>query len=83
MAGEWIKKVFEMQRVTESITLVKFIVGQRVVTFLSVYTPESGPRDEVKDLFFDQQRAVTARILGSKFLISYGDWTGHEGRAGT
>ena len=25
--------------------------------------------DEVKDLFFDQLRAVTARIPGSEFLI--------------
>ena len=33
---------------------MKLIVGQRVVTFLSVYAPHSGLTDEVKDLFFDQ-----------------------------
>ena len=42
--------------------LVKLIVGQRVVTFLSMFAPQSGLSDEVKDLFFDQLRAVTARI---------------------
>ena len=60
MAEEWIEKVFEVQRVSDRIILVKLIVGQRVVTFLSVYAPQSG--DEVKDLFFDQPHAVTARI---------------------
>ena len=83
VAEEWIEKVFEVQRVSERIILVKLVVGQRVVTFLSVYAPQSGPSDEVKDLFFDQLRAVTARIPASEFLIPCGDWNGHVGHAGT
>ena len=83
VAEEWIEKVFEVQRVSDRIILVKLIVGQRVVTFLSVYAPQSGLSDEVKDLFFDQLRAVTARIPASEFLIPCGDWNGHVGRAGT
>ena len=34
-------------------------------------------------LFFDQLRAVTARIPRSELLIPCGDWNGHVGRAGT
>ena len=83
VAEEWIEKVFEVQRVSDRISLVKLIVGQRVVTFLSVYAPQSGLSDEVKDLFFDQLHTVTARIPASEFLIPYGDWNGHVGRAGT
>ena len=41
VAEEWIEKVFEVQRVSDRIVLVKLIVGQRVVTFLSVYAPQS------------------------------------------
>ena len=52
-----------------------------MVTFLSVYAPQSGISDEIKDLFFDQLRAVTARIPASEFLIPCGDWSGHVGRA--
>ena len=33
MAEEWIEKVFEVQRVSDRIILVKLIVDQRVVTF--------------------------------------------------
>ena len=61
----------------------KLIVGKCVVTFLSVYAPQSGLSDEIKDQFFDQLRAVTARIQGSEFLIPCGDWNGHVGRVGT
>ena len=78
MAEEWIEKVFEMQRVSDRIILVKRIVGQRVVIFLSVYSPQSGLSDEV-----DQLRAVTARISEFEFLILCGDWKGHVGGAGT
>ena len=51
-----------------------------MVTFLSVYAPQSGLSDEVKDLFFDQ---LLARIPASEFLIPCGNWNGHEGCAGT
>ena len=47
------------------------------------YSYHCGLSDEVKDLFFDQLQAVTARIPASEFLIPYGDWNGHVGRAGT
>ena len=83
VAEEWIEKVFEVQRVSDRIILVKLIVGQHVVTFLSVYAPHSGLNDEVKDLFFDQLRAVTTRIPASEFLIPCGDWNDHVGCACT
>ena len=63
-----------------TISLVKLTVGQRAVTFLSVYAPQIGLSDEDKDLFFDQLRAVTARISKSEFLIPCGDWNGYVSR---
>ena len=41
VAEEWIEKVFEVKRVSDRIILVKLIVSQCVVTFLSVYAPQS------------------------------------------
>ena len=72
-----------MQRVSDRIILVKLIVGQHVVTFLSVYAPQSGLSIEVKDLSFNQLYAVTAKIPASEFLIPCGDWNSHVGHAGT
>ena len=77
------RESFEVQRVSDRIILLKLIVGQCVVTFLSVYAPQSGLSDEVKDLFFDQLHAVTARIPASEFLIPCGDWNSYVGCAGT
>ena len=50
VAEEWIEKVFEVQRVSDRILLVKLIVGQRVVTLLSVYAPQSGLSDVDKEV---------------------------------
>ena len=79
VAEEWIEKVFEVQRVSNRIILVTLIVGQRMVSFLSVYAPQSGQSDEVEDLFFDQLCAVTARIPASEYLIPCVDWNSHQG----
>ena len=79
VAEEWIEKGFEVQRVSHRIILVKLIVGQCVVAFLSVYAPQSGLSDEVKDLFFDQLHAVTTKIPASELLIPCGDWNGRAG----
>ena len=71
---KWTEKVFEVKRVSDQIILVKIIVGQRVLCFLSVYAPQCDLSDSVKDLFYDQLRAVTA--------IPCGDWNGHVTSSG-
>ena len=40
MAKEWIEEAFEVQKVPDRIIIGKLIVGQRVVTILSVYAPQ-------------------------------------------
>ena len=62
---------------------MKIIDGQRVLFLLSVYAPQCGLRDSVKDLFYDQLRAVTAMIPASEFLIPCSDWNGHVGSTGS
>ena len=59
---KWIEKVYEVKGVSDLIILVKIIVGQLVLFLPSVYTPQCGLSDSVKDLFYDQLRAVTAMI---------------------
>ena len=62
VAKEWMEKVFKVQRVSDRIILVKLIVGQHVVNCSVSVCPTEWSNDEVKDLFFDQLGAVTARI---------------------
>ena len=56
------------------------IVGQCVLTFLSVYAQQCGPSDADKDLIYDQLRAVTTRIPALELLTHCGDWNGYVGR---
>ena len=83
VAEEWIEKVFEVQRVSDRIVLLKIIEGQCVITFLSFYAPQCGLSDADKDLFYDQLGAVTAKIPASELLTPCGDWNGHVGSTGT
>ena len=83
VAEEWIEKVFEIRLVSDRIILLKMIVGQCVITFLSVYTPQCGLSEANKDLFYDQLRAVTSKIPASEFLTPCSDWIGHVGRSST
>lgn len=62
LVGEWFEKVFEVQQVSDRIILVKIVVGQHMLIFLSVYVPQSGLSDAVKDHFYNQLPAVTVRI---------------------
>ena len=39
VAEKWIEMLFEVQRVSNWINLVKIIVGQQVLCILSVYAP--------------------------------------------
>ena len=80
---KWIEKVFEDKQVSDRIILVKIIVGQQVLCFLSIYAQQCGLSDSVKDLSYDQLRAVTAMIPASEFLIPFGDWNGHVGSTGS
>ena len=65
--------MFEVQRVSDRIILLKMIVGQCVLTFLSVYAPQCGPSDADKDLIYDQLHAVTTRIPALELLTHCGD----------
>ena len=40
VAKEWIEEVFEVQKVPDRIIIGKLIVGQHVVTILSVFAPQ-------------------------------------------
>ena len=52
---------------SDRIILVKLIFRPACAYFLSVYAAQRGLSDKVKDLFFDQLRAVTARSQDLNF----------------
>ena len=80
---EWIGKVSEAQRVPDRIILVKLIVGQHVDTILCVNAPQSGLVMRLKTCSLISWVLWLPGIPGFEFLIPWGVWNGHVGRAGT
>ena len=79
LAERWVDKVFEVQRITDRILLLKIIIGNAVYTFISLYAPQSGLPEPEKDRFYDQLQSTVAKIPASEMLIIVGDWNGHVG----
>ena len=69
--------MFEVQRPSDRIILLKLIIRKTVYVFFSVYAPQKGRTDAEKDQFYDQLISVLAKIPPSEVLIPSGDWNGH------
>ena len=47
------KQFFDVKRVSVRRMLIKLVAGKNTVTVLSVYAPQAGLDDSVKDLFYE------------------------------
>ena len=77
IAEKWIDKVIDVKRVNVRIIVVKFLIGKRIVTSVSVYTPQCGLSEEEKDKFHDELIAVTSKFGDNELVIVCGDFNGH------
>ena len=53
LAEKWVDKVYDIKRVSDRIMLIKLLVGEAVLTVLSVYAPQTGLEESTKDAFYD------------------------------
>ena len=53
LAEKWVDKVYDIKRVSDRIMLIKLLVGEAVLTVLSVYAPQTGLEEFTKDAFYD------------------------------
>ena len=60
--------------------LIKRVVGKSIVTVLSVYAPQAGFNDSVKDLFYENIQWTPIKISASEILFVCGDFIGHIGK---
>ena len=81
LAKKWTDNVFEVQRVSDRIILLKLIIGRTVYTLVNVYAPQQGRLAAEKEKFYDQLNSVVARVPPNEVLITGGNWNGHVGKA--
>ena len=60
--------------------LIKLVVGKSIVTVLSVYAPQAGLDDIVKDLFYENLQWTLTKISASEILFVCRDFIGHIGK---
>ena len=62
VAEKWFDKVVEVSRVNDRMMVVRMIVGERLVSIITAYAPQSGRQDEEKEEFWDGLLKVTTGI---------------------
>ena len=80
LAEKWVDKVYDSKRVSDRIMLIKLLVGEAVLTVLSVYAPQTGLEESTKDAFYDSLQTVISELPDKEIVIPCGDWNGHVGR---
>ena len=68
-----------MKRVNEHIMCLKVLIGDKLVTCICVYAPETGRSAEEIDSFWDQMISVTGSVPASELIVVGGDLNGHVG----
>ena len=56
------------------------LLGEAVLTVLSVYAPQTGLEESTKDAFCDSLQTVISELPDKEIVIPCGDWNGHVGR---
>ena len=80
LAEKWVEAIFDVERVSDRIMLMKLVVGKSTVTVLSVYAPQVGLDDSVKDQFYENLQWTLTKISVSEILFVCGNFNGHTGK---
>ena len=83
LAEKWLEAIFGVKHVSDYIyiiKLIKLVVGKSIVTVLSVYAPQAGFDDTVKDLFYENLQWTPTKISASEILFVCGDFNGYIGK---
>ena len=59
--------------------LFKIVLGESILSFVSVYAPQSGLDESEKDAFYDLVQEIVSDIPNNEIVFPCGDWNGHIG----
>ena len=79
ISDRWIDRIIDVKRVNERIMCLKVLIGDKLVTCICAYAPQTGRSAEEKDSFWDQMISVTGSIPASELFVVGGDLNGHVG----
>ena len=80
VAKDLVDNVVSVVRKGDRIMLVKLVIGEDIINFISAYAPQVRLDNQTKKIFWDLLDAAIQEIpIGEKLVIS-GDFNGHVGR---
>ena len=79
VADKWKEKIVEVVRVTDRIMYLKLMVDAELVTFVSIYAPQSGLSIKCKEEFYEDLQCVFSKFNPDEKVYVCGDWNGHVG----
>ena len=79
VADKWKEKIVEVVRVTDRIIYLKLMVDAELVTFVSIYAPQSGLSSKCKEEFYEDLQCVFSKFNPDEKVYACGDWNGHVG----
>ena len=80
LSEEWIEKVYDINRVSDRIMLIKLAIDKKIITVLSCYAPQVGLDKIVKDTFYDQLHDTIRKVSDAETIVICGDLNGHIGK---
>ena len=73
LAEKWVDKVYDVKRMSDRIMLIKLLLGEAVLTVLSVYAPQTGFEEATKDAFYDSLQTVISELPDKEIVIPCGE----------
>ena len=62
LAEKWVENIHDIKRISDRIMLLKLLIGNTVFTVLSVYAPQFGLDDSIKDTFYDNLQLTVSGL---------------------
>ncbi|XP_045449635.1 craniofacial development protein 2-like [Melitaea cinxia] len=73
-------KVTDVNRVNDRVIIVRLLMEDSVLNIVSVYAPQTGCDDSMKERFWEDFDAVIMRVPECEEIYIGGDFNGHVGR---
>ena len=80
LAEDLINKVTGIKPVSDRIVLIKLMICDEILTVLSVYAPQTGLDNSIKDSFYDSLLFVTSGLPDNGIVMSCDDLNRHVGK---
>ena len=80
VARKWIDKIFHVKHVSNTLIIIRLLIGKRIVAIVSTYTPRQGLGEDVKDKFCEDLISLVSKVGRNELIMIGGDLNGHVGK---